>query len=212
MTPQTFSRDGVILVFTKAPVAGEVKTRLIPMLGAQGAARLHEQLARHCITQASAAALCPVQLWCTPDTAHPFFIQCQKEFGVALHTQQGADLGARMAHALSTALNRVSYAVIIGTDCPDMTAHDLRAALDALQQGYDAVLGPAEDGGYVLLGLRRVALELFENIPWGTEQVLNITHARLKRLQWRCHELPARRDVDRPQDLEHPLVQNLLSS
>ncbi len=205
---------GMILIFAKAPVAGAVKTRLIPALGAQGAARLHEQLARHCIAQAVAAGLCPVQLWCAPDTAHPFFMQCQKDYGVSLHTQQGADLGARMAHALSAALGSAlpsaGYAVVIGADCPALTAHDLSAALRALEEDYDAVLGPAEDGGYVLLGLKRVALELFENIPWGTEQVLGLTRARLKQLQWRWHELPARRDVDRPQDIEHPLVQNLL--
>lgn len=212
MTRPVLFPDGVILIFAKAPVAGEVKTRLIPVLGAPGAARLHERLVRHCIAEASAAGLCPVQLWCAPDTEHPFFTQCRKEFGVTLHIQQGTDLGARMAHALRAALETASSAVIIGTDCPALTAHDLRAALDALQQGYDAVLGPAEDGGYVLLGLRRAALELFENIPWGTAQVLDLTRARLKRLQWRWHELPARRDIDRPQDLEHPSVQNLLHS
>ncbi|MCL5668994.1 MAG: TIGR04282 family arsenosugar biosynthesis glycosyltransferase [Gammaproteobacteria bacterium] len=212
MTQPTLFPGGVILIFAKAPVAGEVKTRLIPTLGAQGAARLHEQLARRCIAQASAAALSPVQLWCAPDAAHPFFMQCQKEFGVTLHTQQGGDLGARMAHALSTALETASYTIIIGTDCPALTAHDLREALAMLEQGYDAVLGPAEDGGYVLLGLRRVAPQPFENIPWGTEQVLDLTRARLKQLQWRWHELPARRDIDRPQDLEHPLIQNLLHS
>lgn len=209
----------MILIFAKAPVAGAVKTRLIPALGGQGAARLHERLARHCIAQASAAGLCPVQLWCAPDAAHPFFAQCQKEFGVTLHTQQGNDLGTRMAHALSEALNSAlpsaghsaGYAVVIGTDCPALSAHDLGEALSALEEGYDAVLGPAEDGGYVLLGLRRVALELFENIPWGTEQVLGMTRARLKQLQWRWHELPARRDVDRPQDIEHPSVKNLVS-
>jgi rSAM/selenodomain-associated transferase 1 len=210
MTQPTPFPGGVILIFAKAPVAGEVKTRVIPALGAQGAAHLHEQLARRCIAEACSAALCPVQLWCAPDAAHPFFAHCQKEFGVPLRTQQGEDLGARMAHASRTALETASYAVIIGTDCPDLTAHDLRAALDALQQGHDAVLGPAEDGGYVLLGLRRTAPLLFENMPWGTGQVLALTRARLKRLQWRWHELPARRDVDRPQDLDHPLIQNVL--
>lgn len=204
--------DARIMVFAKAPVAGAVKTRLIPALGAEGAAALHALLARLCVATAAGAQLCPVELWCSPDTHHPFFTQCSNDYAVALREQQGTDLGARMAHAFDTALQQSPCAVIIGTDCPALSAHDLREALDALQQGQDAVLGPAEDGGYVLLGLRRAAPQLFKNIPWGTEQVLGLTRTRLKQLQWRWHELPARPDVDRPQDLDHPLIQNLLHS
>ncbi|MEO6697527.1 MAG: TIGR04282 family arsenosugar biosynthesis glycosyltransferase, partial [Gammaproteobacteria bacterium] len=147
--------DARIMVFAKAPVAGTVKTRLIPALGAHGAAALHTTLTRHSIATAVNAPLCPVELWCSPDAHHPFFAQCQKDFGVTLQQQQGNNLGERMAQAFDTVLQQHPYAVVIGTDCPTLTTQDLRAALNALHEGFDAVIGPAEDGGYVLIGLRR---------------------------------------------------------
>lgn len=202
--------DARIMVFAKAPVAGAVKTRLIPVLGAQGAAALQTTLARHCIATAVEARLCPVELWCSPDMNHPFFTQCSTDYGVTLREQQGNDLGARMAHAFDTVLQQNPYAVIIGTDCPALTAQDLRTALDILWDGFDAVIGPAEDGGYVLLGLRKAAPLLFEDITWGSCEVLALTRERLKRLQWRWHELAPRRDVDRPEDLEEPQIRRLL--
>ncbi|MBI3344660.1 MAG: TIGR04282 family arsenosugar biosynthesis glycosyltransferase [Gammaproteobacteria bacterium] len=219
--------DARIMVFAKAPVAGAVKTRLIPALGAEGAAALHAMLVRHCIATAVAARLSPVELWCSPDTNHPFFTQCSKDYGVTLREQQGNDLGARMAHAFDTVLQRSPCAVIIGTDCPALTSQDLRTAIDTLvapgilpsatlvhpctsRDGFDAVIGPAEDGGYVLLGLRKAAPLLFEDIAWGSGGVLALTRERLKRLQWRWRELAPRRDVDRPEDLEEPQIRRLL--
>ena len=204
--------DARIMVFAKAPVAGAVKTRLIPALGAEAAAALHATLTRHCITMAVEAQLCPVELWCSPDTDHPFFTQCRNDFGVPLHQQQGNDLGARMAHAFDSALQQNPCAVIIGTDCPALTAQDLRMAIDTLRDGFDAVIGPAEDGGYVLLGLRKAAPRLFEDVAWGSGEVLAVTRERLKRLQWRWRELAPRRDVDRPEDLEQPQIQLLLTT
>lgn len=200
----------MILVFAKAPVAGAVKTRLIPALGAETASRLHARLTRHALTTAVTAHACPVQLWCAPDTAHPFFAECQRDFGIALHTQQGSDLGMRMAHAFNTALRDYRQAVIIGSDCPLLSGCDLISALTALHSGCDAVLGPAHDGGYVLLGLHRTAPELFDHIPWGTPDVLALTRERLQQLQWRASELPVHRDVDRPEDLAHPFIRQLL--
>lgn len=202
--------DARIMVFAKAPIAGAVKTRLIPALGADGTAALHAMLTRHCIATAVAAQLCPIELWCSPDTNHPFFTQCSKDYGVTLWEQQGNDLGARMAHAFDTVLQQNPYAVIIGTDCPALTSQDLRTALDTLRDGFDAVIGPAEDGGYVLLGLRKAVPLLFEDIAWGSGAVLALTRERLKRLQWRWHELAPRRDVDRPEDLEEPQIRRLL--
>ena len=204
--------DARIMVFAKAPVAGAVKTRLIPALGAEGAMALHATLTRHCIAMAVGARLCPVGLWCSPDTHQSFFTQCSKDFGVTLHQQQGNDLGARMAHAFDSVLQQNSCAVIIGTDCPALTAQDLRMALDTLCDEFDAVIGPAEDGGYVLLGLRQTAPQLFEDITWGSGEVLSLTRERLKRLQWRWRELAPRRDVDRPEELEQPQIQQLLTT
>lgn len=191
-----------IMVFAKAPIPGQVKTRLIPCLGAQGAASLYEKLARRIIKNANRAGLCPVKLWCSPSPEHVFFEDCRRQFNVELLGQRGQNLGERMAYAFEETLKNSPYAVIIGTDCPTLTEADLREALTALHDGHDAVLVPAEDGGYVLLGLRRLEHSLFTNMIWGEKDVLNTTRARLQQLQWYWHELPVRWDVDRPEDVE----------
>jgi rSAM/selenodomain-associated transferase 1 len=186
-----------IIVFARAPVPGQAKRRLIPALGEEGAARLYQALAKACLTSACEAAVGPVELWCTPGTDHPFFAACRSEFRVSLYQQQGADLGERMAYALSQELP----ALIMGSDCPSLAAADLREAAVALSQGADAVLGPAHDGGYVLLGLSRIDASLFGGIAWGTDTVLQETRSRLWQLGWHWHELPLRFDIDRPDDL-----------
>ena len=190
-----------VLVFARAPVAGAVKTRLIPAIGATAAADLHARLVRHSLAIATRAALGPVSLWCEPSTSHPFFTECAREFGVTLHAQQGADLGARMAAALRVALDECACAIVIGSDCPSLTVDDLRHAASALAGAHDVVLGPAEDGGYVLLGMRRFLPTLFDDIEWGTSEVLAQTRARLQKSGVDWLELETRWDVDRPQDL-----------
>ena len=190
-----------IIVFAKAPEAGKVKTRLIPALGAQGAATLHEKLVRHTLITVTQANLCAIQLWCAPSPSLPFFARCQNDFSVSLHEQCGNDLGERMHHAITTALQKYTYAIIIGTDCPALTAPYLYQALDALQHGASVVLGPAQDGGYVLIGARQSHTRLFSDIAWGTASVLNETRARLRELKWQWQELTELWDVDRPEDL-----------
>jgi rSAM/selenodomain-associated transferase 1 len=148
---QLISQSVSVLVFAKAPVAGHSKTRLIPALGADGAAQLATTLLDRALTTAKAARLGPVQLWCTPDTSHPALIAAAQAHGASLHQQQGEDLGERMNHALGCALLEGRRgALLIGTDCPTLTAEDLRAAAAKLQNKRDAVLIPASDGGYVL--------------------------------------------------------------
>lgn len=190
--------DARILVFAKAPVPGEVKTRLIPALGAQAAAALHVRLVRQTIETAVAARVAPVEIWCSPDDQHPLF----RALALPRHVQRGRDLGERMAHAMDTALADSRFAILIGTDCPVLTGDYLRRAAERLAQGEDAVLGPAEDGGYVLIGLRRHDPRVFEGIAWSTAQVLPATRARLAEHGFRWHELPCLWDVDRAEDLE----------
>jgi rSAM/selenodomain-associated transferase 1 len=190
-----------LLVFAKAPVPGQVKTRLIPVLGETEAARLHERLVRQTLDVATWAQLAPISLWCSPTPDHPFFQDCCQTYGVRLHLQEGNDLGGRMAHAFEETLKESTTAVLIGTDCPGLSAKDLKMAFEALQHGFDAVLGPAEDGGYVLIGLRRPVPELFVNMPWGSERVLSETRVRLQALGLRFSELAEHWDVDRPEDL-----------
>ena len=193
--------NGRLLIFAKAPVLGHVKTRLIPALGAAGAAALHEHMCHAALAQATAALLAPVQLWCHPDTRHAFFSTCHAMYDVELHEQRGADLGVRMRNAFDQALASSRYAVIIGTDCPDLSEDDLQKAFRALEDGYDAVLEPAVDGGYVLIGLSRPAPALFSAIDWGSDRVLAQTRARLADLGLHSQELPPRHDIDRPEDL-----------
>ncbi len=190
-----------ILVFAKAPVPGQVKTRLIPVLGARGAVRLYRALVRRTLGEACRVVGARVVLCCAPHAAHGFFRAQAARHGVALCAQRGDDLGQRMGHAMGSSLVRGQVAVLIGTDCPGLSARDLGDAIAALRSGWDAVLGPALDGGYVLIGLRRYAPQVFEALPWGSARVLERTRARLQGLGWRWRELAPRRDLDRPQDL-----------
>jgi rSAM/selenodomain-associated transferase 1 len=191
-----------VMVFARAPTPGEAKTRLIPALGKTGAAALHRRLVMHSLRAATDARIGPVELWCTPDAGDPFFGECERRFGVSLHSQGRGDLGARMQGALDAALARASRAILVGSDIPALSAQYLRDADQALERGDDVVIGPAEDGGYVLVGLSRCDPELFRGIPWGGSEALAETRQRIAVLGWSVIELPALWDVDRPEDLK----------
>jgi rSAM/selenodomain-associated transferase 1 len=193
--------DAVIMVFCKAPIPGHVKTRMIPPLTGEEAAQLHRELVQRALQLATQNQLCEVQLWGTLPIDHPFFVTLTKTYPVDRYLQQGADLGERMHHALSQALARFSSAVIIGCDCPSLTSDDLDRALSQLSQGKPCVLAPAEDGGYVLIGLKQSQPSLFDNIPWGTEEVLALTRAKLQSLGLDYHQLNTQWDLDTPDDL-----------
>lgn len=195
-----------VLVFAKAPDPGKVKTRLAPRLGAGPAAVLAARLALRTIATACEANVGPVELWCAPHVAHPFFEVCRRRHGVALYEQIDGDLGARMSHALRSALSRAPTALLVGSDIPTLCAADLRAAARALAAGDDAVLGPAEDGGYWLLGLHRVDDAIFSEVPWGGADVLARTRRSIDALGWRTAEAAIRWDVDRPSDYERLLA------
>jgi uncharacterized protein len=191
-----------LLVFTRSPSAGQVKTRLIPRLGAQGAADFHARLIHHCLQTVTRAALCPIELWCASSCQQPFFQECRERYGVELHEQARGELGERMHKALEAALELAEAAILIGTDIPSIEAADLDAAFQALQQGKDAVVGPARDGGYYLIGLKQPNRRLFEGISWGTSTVFQETLFRLQQLDmdWLC--LREHADVDTPEDYQ----------
>lgn len=190
-----------LLVFAKAPVAGEVKTRLQPALDAAGAAALHAELVEDSLARFTARPLCPVELHCAPGSEHAFFQALARRYPVQCRTQQGRDLGERMAHAAAVTLAAGHWPLLVGTDSPALDACMLERACAALCAGHPAVLGPAEDGGYVLLGLRQPAPALFRGMAWGTDQVLARTRQVLEGLAWDWHELPESWDLDRPEDL-----------
>lgn len=193
--------DARILIFAKAPAPGRVKTRLIPALGAQGAADLSARLLEDTVSRFAAAGLAPIELWCAPDPGADPFPELASRYGLWLYRQQGADLGERMRNAADGALERSSAVVLVGTDCPLLDATYLEQAL-ALLEGNDAALGSAEDGGYVLLGLKQPASSLFSDMPWGSGRVTSITRERMQALGWKWVELPTLWDLDRPEDLQ----------
>jgi rSAM/selenodomain-associated transferase 1 len=204
----TLFPDSVLLIFCKAPIAGQVKTRLQSALTASQAADVHRQLTRMTLNRAFHQPLCEVQLYCTPDTTHPFFEQCAKDYPLSLKTQRGADLGDRMQNALNDALSQHRHAILIGCDCPSLTVDDLQLALTALKGGQDAVIAPAEDGGYVLIGLNAPQPVLFKNMAWGCETVMTETRHRAKSVPIALHELALQWDVDTVEDWTRYLVLN----
>ena len=201
----------VLVVFAKAPQPGRVKTRLVPLLGEQRAARLHARMIEGTLRVALRAGFERVELHCGPHARHAVFAALARRHSLALRAQGRGDLGARMQRAFERTLRRASIAVLIGTDCPVLRVADLRAAARALRGGADAVLAPAEDGGYALIGLRRTSPRLFSGIEWGSDSVLAQTRRRLRELGWRWRELRTVWDVDRPEDLARLRKSRLLS-
>lgn len=192
--------DARILVMAKAPLPGQVKTRLAPLLGEEGAAAFLTEQLRSLGRMLQESRLAPVQLWAGLTTRHPLFDELRQAHGWPVRAQQGADLGARMQHAAARALAGSRVVILIGADCPALDAAYLDAALAAMQEGLDAVIGPAADGGYVLLGLRAASPELFDGIDWSTPQVGAQTRMRMRELGWRWRELASLRDIDTPAD------------
>jgi len=201
-----------LIIFAKAPQPGKTKTRLIPEIGSQRAAHLHTKLVLHTLDTAQQAQADHIELWCTPSSDHPFFETCSQQFDITLHSQYGQDLGERMANAIESALQYSHDVIIIGTDCPSITVNTLQQAGDMLKQGVDAVIAPASDGGYVLLGLTRSSPVLFESIAWGTDSVLQTTRDRFYILGWQWRELAEHQDIDRPEDLEQLMTDQTFRS
>jgi uncharacterized protein len=189
-----------VAVLAKAPLPGLAKTRLIPALGPQGAARLQRQLTRGALRTALDAGLGAVTLWCTPDAQHRFFRALQQTTAVACRVQPEGDLGQRMHTAFQWHCAQGPL-LLTGTDCPALTPAHLQRAAWALLAGDDAVFYPAEDGGYVLVGLRQPQVELFQNMPWSTDAVMAQTRQRARAAGLRLRELETLWDLDLPSDL-----------
>ncbi|OGB01037.1 MAG: hypothetical protein A3E25_23840 [Burkholderiales bacterium RIFCSPHIGHO2_12_FULL_69_20] len=189
-----------VAVLAKAPVPGLAKTRLIPALGAAGAARLQRQLTRNALQTACDAGLGAVTLWCAPHAQHRFFRALRRATGVPCLVQASGDLGERMHTAFRLHCAQGPL-LLIGTDCPPLTPSHLRQAARALLAGDDAVFHPAEDGGYVLVGLRQPQAALFRGMVWSTDAVMAQTRARAATAGLRLRELDTLWDLDVPADL-----------
>lgn len=186
-----------------------MKTRLVPVLGAQGSARLHAALVRRALATAVASGGEGVELWCAPDIRHPFFAECARDYGVRLREQQGADLGERMSCAFRSALGEGAALVLIGSDCPALTPGVLEEAATALAS-HEVVIAPAEDGGYVLVGLSGPDPGIFSGVAWGGPDVMAETRRRLEGAGTRWKELETLWDIDRPEDYARLAREGLL--
>ena len=189
--------DTLIIQFAKVPVAGTVKTRMLPQLSAEQACELHQELTQWTNACVSEAAVGVVWLAVAGDDTHPFLSSLKHQ---RLHLQRGADLGERMYNALLLGLQDYANVLLVGSDCPFIDEAYLRAARGALDQD-DVVLGPALDGGYVMIGVKRVKQEWFSGVSWGGGKVLEQTRQRLKSTHSGWRELSALPDIDRPEDL-----------
>jgi uncharacterized protein len=193
--------DNAVLIFAKTPWVGRVKTRLIPVLGERKATELYIGLLQRELRWIADETPYAIELWVTPDDDHPVFADLARRYRLPLLLQAGADLGERMSHAVRQALTRYRRVVLLGVDCPALTADHLHRTFAWLAGGTDAVLGPAEDGGYVLMGLGRWHERLFTGHAWGGSDVAETTRQSFVEtgLNWR--ELAPLWDLDRPDDL-----------
>jgi uncharacterized protein len=195
-TAQRAPEPIAIAVLSKAP--GSAKTRLRPVLGAEGSAALQTRLIARTLATALAAGTGPVTLWAAPDETHPAFRSIVLRPGLTLARQPEGDLGRRMEVALASACP----ALVVGTDCPALTHDHLRDAAQALRSGVDVVLIPVDDGGYALIGARNLHPQLFADMAWGTATIMADTRRRMIDLGLSWRELEQLWDVDVPADLE----------
>ena len=191
-----------IIIFAKAPLPGFAKTRLIPVLGQAGAAKLAQQMLFNTLHEAIAAETGTVELCVTPAIHHPAWRGIQLPAGIEISGQGEGDLGARLALASERALANAEPILLIGTDCVEMSGGLLREAAQALHE-YDAVIHCTADGGYALLGLKRFDSFLFSDMPWSTAAVANTTIARFGQLGWSVQVGQLLHDVDEPEDLKY---------
>lgn len=197
---KSIQEDVLLIQFAKAPVVGKVKTRMIPHLSAEQANELHSELFNWTARVLCNDKLGAVELWLAGD-AEPEFTIFTNTLGFDSHrTQWGDNLGERMANAIADGLGRYAKVILVGSDCPAIDQSYLREAVTALDDN-DVVLGPAQDGGYVLIGASVVCREIFLGIDWGQSTVFEDTVEILTKREMPWQSLSVLRDIDRPEDL-----------
>lgn len=203
MTPDL---PDLVLLFTRYPQPGQCKTRLIPALGPDGAAALHREMTERILARLTVLTdLHPHRLEIHCDGGSPAEMASWLGKNHLYRQQAAGDIGCRMRDAIRGHQGRMQRLLLIGSDCPDLSAELLRDAFAALRT-HDLVLGPAFDGGYYLIGVRNqsaslVCQTLFQDVPWGTDTVFAITQERAQQHQLRCHTLTRLHDIDTPEDL-----------
>lgn len=192
--------DARLLLFARTPVRGRVKRRLAAEVGEQAAFDIHCAMTAHLARMADEAALMPASLYAWPDPDSPWLRRLAQRHALALEVQQGNDLGERMFNALVEQLRGSDFAILIGSDCPGIGPAYVEAAAARLQAGVPWVFGPAEDGGYVLVGTRLATPEPFQAIDWGTAAVMEQTRERCRVAGLAWEELDTLYDIDTRED------------
>ncbi|MCR8921872.1 TIGR04282 family arsenosugar biosynthesis glycosyltransferase [Dasania sp. GY-MA-18] len=191
-----------IVIFAKVPLAGVAKTRLIPALGLQGSAQLAKRLLIHTVEQALAANIGPTELCVSPSTLHSAWQELPLPAALAWSEQGQGDLGERLARASQRVTSSGESILLIGSDCPSLTAERLREAALALEC-HDTCMVPVSDGGYALLGMNRHLPSIFSDMLWSTDTVARFTRQRILAQEWSLKVFTPLHDIDEPQDLRH---------
>lgn len=191
-----------IVIFAKAPLSGMAKTRLIPALGWDGSAQLARRLLKHTVEQAIAANIGTVELCVSPTSLHPVWKELALPIALEWSEQGEGDLGERLAKASQRVTGNGETILLIGTDCPSLTAEKLRVAALALEL-HDACMVPVSDGGYALLGLNHHLPGVFVDMPWSTASVAQLTRQRILAEDWTLKSFASLHDIDEPQDLRY---------
>ena len=188
-----------LIVFIKAPQPGKCKTRLIPYMSAEQASEFYKELVINCLDKATTLEHTDIAIYTYPDINHPYIKALGERYPVSLKLQSGSDLGERMHHAIQQSLQEYEKCILIGTDCPVLDTRYIDKAFKALDQ-HDMVLGPAKDGGYVLIGATKIEPSLFNNIKWGTNTVLQQSLNNNEAAAYKTHLLSTLWDIDTPED------------
>ena len=180
----------------KAPVAGQVKTRLIPALGKHQSVRIYKSLLAMTVSRIAGSDQYAHEISCSPDIQHAFFRLVSRRYQSMLRRQPRGDLGQRMSRIFNEGLKNHSSVIIIGSDLVNIDVGYIQQALAHLEQPHAVVLGTTTDGGYGLIGLSQHAPRLFQQIPWSTPQVAAITRRRARQINRVIYEIPGLQDID----------------
>lgn len=189
-----------IVIFAKAPLPGYAKTRLIPELGQEGAAKLAARFLQHTVQEALASDLGEVELCVTPDMQHPDWKTLGLPNSIGWSEQGEGDLGDRLSRVARRVIDSGKAVLLLGTDCPALDSQTLKNAASALESS-PITMVPVADGGYALLGLNDYHSTLFSDIPWSTSDVAKLTKQRALSLGWSFAEQQTLNDIDEPADL-----------
>lgn len=199
MTQSNKNSKRQLIVFVKAPEPGQCKTRLTPFLSEVEASEFYESLVISCFENLNNLLDIDIAIYAYPDINHRFLQQLKSTYHTGIFSQQGNNLGERMFNAIAQSLSTYSESILIGTDCPVLDSNYINLAFNALAQ-HDMVIGPAIDGGYVLIGANKIQQPLFKNIDWGTNTVLTQSLKNISLANYSVKILETLWDIDTPDD------------